>query len=92
MPQTYTLAIDLVKPMTTTTALVSPSGPRVYALLINEGATVIRLGMGKAAVSGRGPRLAASGGWFEINGTNPFHGEIHAIAESGTPSLSLTEW
>ncbi len=92
MPQTYVLAIDLVKTLSTTSESVSPAGPRGYALFVNEGATVIRLGLGKPAVSGRGPRLAASGGWFEINFTNPFHGEIHAVAESGTPGLSVTEW
>ncbi len=87
------MPVDLKIPLSTTTKKVLPANPnRVYALLVNDGTDVVRLGLGKAAESGRGPRLNTAGSNFEINLTNPFKGEIQAISQTGTPDICITEW
>ncbi len=85
--------VDLKLPLSVTSQKVLAANPsRVYCLLVNDGTDVIRLGLGIPAVSGRGPRLNSAGANYEINRTNPFHGEIYAVAQSGTPDLCITEW
>lgn len=65
---------------------------RLYALLVNDGITDIYLGMGIPAVANRGIRLNNGGGSFEINLTNPWTGEIYAVAAAGAPALLIQEW
>ena len=65
---------------------------RVYALLVNDGTDDIYLGMGIPAIVNRGIRLNNGGGNYEINLTNPWHGEIYAVAAAGTPALLVQEW
>ena len=86
--------VDLKKPLSATQQKVLDENPlRTYCLLVKDAGTdVIRLGLGIEAVSGRGPRLNSAGANYEINLTNPFHGAIYAVAESGTPDLCITEW
>ena len=85
--------VDLKLAQSTATKKVLPANPgRIYALFVNDGTDVIYLGMGKPAASGRGIRINGSGGNYEINLTNPFHGEIHAISAAGTPDLLIQEW
>ena len=86
-------AVDLKKPLTVASQMILPANPRrIYALIVKTGAEVVRLGMGIPAESGRGIPLVATGSGYEINLTNPWHGEIHAVAESGTPFLTIQEW
>ena len=65
---------------------------RTYALLVNDGTDDIYLGMGIPAVANRGIRVNNGGGNYEINLTNPWTGEIYAVAASGTPALLIQEW
>jgi len=86
-------AVDLKLTLAVTQQQVLPENPqRVYALLVNDSAAVIYLAMGGPAEVNRGIRLNASGGSYEINLTNPWHGSIHAVATAGTPALLVQEW
>ena len=85
-------AIDLKLTLSVTQQRILGKNPaRVYALLINDGADDIYLGMGIPATANRGIRLNASGGSYEINLTNPWQGEIYAVS-AGTPALLVQEW
>lgn len=87
------MPVDLKLTLSTTQGeVLGPNPARTYSLLINNGTDIIYLGMGIPAVSGRGIRLNASGGSYEINLTNPFFGRIYAIAAAGTPDLLIQEW
>lgn len=87
------LALDLLLPLSVASKWVLEENPqRLYALLVNDSAIVIYLGMGAPAVIGRGIRLNANGGSYEINLMNPWHGRIAAIAASATPDLAIVEW
>lgn len=88
-----TEGIDLVKDITATQQEVLGTNPqRIYALLVNDGTEDIYLGKGRPAVANRGIRLNASGGNYEINTTNPWHGSIHAVCGAGlTSSLMIQE-
>ncbi len=85
--------VDLKIPLSTSTAKILAANPgRIYALLVNNGANAIYLGMGKPAEAGRGIPLLIAGSNYEINLTNPFLGEIHAISAAGNPDLLVQEW
>jgi len=64
---------------TASTLRVPPNKLRTVLWLINDSDTIIYLGFGRAAVMNRGVRLNAEGGALEINLTNLFRGEVHAI-------------
>ncbi|MBA7672586.1 hypothetical protein ES703_80768 [subsurface metagenome] len=59
---------------------------------MNDGTEDIYLGMGIPAIVNRGIRVNNGGGSYEINLMNPWHGEIYAVAASGTPLLLIVEW
>ena len=85
--------VDLKKVLSVTQERVLGDNPgRIYALLVNDGTDDIYLGMGIPAVANRGIRLNNGGGNFEINLTNPWTGEIYAVAAAGTPALLIQEW
>ena len=85
-------AIDLKLTLSTTQQRILGKNPaRQYALLVNDGTDDIYLGMGIPATANRGIRLNAGGGSYEINLTNPWHGEIYAVS-AGTPALLIQEW
>lgn len=84
--------VDLKKSVSSTQVEVLPVNPlRSYALLVNDGATDIYLGMGIPAELNRGIRLNSAGGSYEINLSNPWHGSISAIS-TGTPDILIQEW
>jgi len=86
-------AVDLAKTLSTTQEKILDKNPaRVYALLVNDGTEDIYLGMGIPAIVNRGIRVNNGGGSYEINLMNPWHGEIYAVAASGTPLLLIVEW
>ena len=88
-----TKAVDLKKACSGTQQKVLDKNPsRVYALLVNDGGEDIYLGMGIPAVINRGIRLCNGGGSYEINLTNPWHGEINAVGTAALPDLLITEW
>ncbi|GAH94972.1 unnamed protein product [marine sediment metagenome] len=83
------LAITLVA---ATERQLLPGNPaRIYALIVNDGAEAVYLGMSAPAVQNRGIRLNQNGGSYEINAVNPWHGEIRAIS-AGTPAVLIVEW
>ena len=85
--------VDLKIALSVTQQKILAANPaRIYALLVNDGTDIIYLGMGIPATSGRGIRLNGSGGSYEINLTNPFQGELYAVAAAGTPDLLIQEW
>ena len=85
-------AVDLKLAITSTQQRVLGGNPnRIYALLVNDGADDIYLGMGIPAVLNRGIRVNNGGGSYEINLMNPWHGSIHAVSV-GTPNLLIQEW
>ena len=86
------VGVDLVKAITATEQLVLGSNPqRLYALLVNDGSNPIYLSKGIPAAANRGIRINASGGSYEINLTNPWHGEVHAVCGAGLTSTLLIE-
>lgn len=65
---------------------------RVSVLLQNNHANQnIYLKYNSEAVVNEGIRLAANGGAYEINLTNPWYGKIYAIASGATTRLMITE-
>ena len=86
-------AVELKLTLSVTQQRILGKNPaRQYALLVNDGGDEIYLGMGIPAVINRGIRLNNGGGSYEINLTNPWHGEIYAVAGAGTPALLVQEW
>lgn len=73
----------------TSTAVLSASSGRLYAVFVNDSTNVIYLNLSGTAVSGQGIRLNASGGSYEINLSNQYIGAVTAIA-SGTSNLTVT--
>ncbi len=65
---------------------------RTYALLVNNSTNVIYLWKGDGpALLNAGIPLAASGGWYEINLTNPYYGPIQGIATGAASNLCIQE-
>lgn len=86
-------AINLKKTLSVTQELILGSNPRrVYALLVKVGIDEVYLSMGEPATADQGIPLLTSGSNYEINLTNPWHGEIYAVAKTGTPTLLIVEW
>ena len=86
-------SVDLKITLSVTQQRVLGDNPaRTYALLENDGTDDIYLGMGIPAVANRGIRVNNGGGSYEINLTNPWYGEIYAVAVAGTPALLIQEW
>lgn len=73
---------------TSDTVVVAANTNRIEITLVNDGANVIYLGLGKAAVANKGIRLAATGGSYT---TSAWQGAINAIALSGATNLCYTE-
>lgn len=85
-------AVDLSLAITSTQREVLPENPRrAYALLVNDGADDIYLGMGMPAIQHRGIRVNNGGGSYEINLTNLWHGSINAVS-AATTGLLIQEW
>lgn len=84
--------VSLKKLLTTTEEeVLVPNFLRRWALLVNDSDSVAYLSLGIPAVSGQGIRVNALGGSYEINKTNPFYGNIHAISTGVSKSLLITE-
>jgi hypothetical protein len=48
--------------------------------------------LGIPAVVNEGIRLNGSGGYFEINLSNPWHGRIYAVSSANDKKLMVTEY
>ncbi len=76
----------------TTTIVLPENGARTYLLLVNDSNEKIYLGIGSPAVAGKGPRLNAEGGFFEmIRDRNLSNQPINAISASGGKNLTIQE-
>ena len=73
----------------TTTTVLAAGGGRQVVVLTNDSDEAIYLGIGGAAVMNKGIRLNASGGAYEINGTNAGTAVINAICASGSKNLCV---
>lgn len=73
------------------TRILEPNPNRHYACFINDSDEVIYLALGQSASGNIGIRLNASGGSYEINIINPYHGYIEAICASGGKNLCVIE-
>ena len=72
--------------------------PRISAVFVNLSDAWIYLGLGEAAVAGKGIPLApmpdanTPGGFYEIAiGINPFDGAVNAISTGAAKTLSVVE-
>jgi len=85
-------AVHLSMNLNTTQEKILGSNPqRRYVLLVNDSDSVAYIGLGVTAVANQGIRLNANGGSYEINLTNPFHGEIYGVSAGVTKRLTITE-
>lgn len=65
---------------------------RSYLLVQNDSDTVIYLALNAPAVAGRGIRLNANGGSYEVNYTNLFTGPVYAIhGGAGSKNVCIQE-
>jgi hypothetical protein len=79
---------------TSSTTVLAANPARLYALLVNDSDTTLYLALGDPAVAGRGIRLNAQGGAYEISQLlgNLYTGVITAIhAGTGSKSILPTE-
>ena len=64
---------------------------RANAVFVNDSSEVIYLSRGNAAVIGRGIRLNANGGSYEIDASNLFVGVVNGIATGAGSNLTVSE-
>ena len=72
--------------------VLDASSGRVYAVFVNDGTAPIYLSLTgtTAAVAGKGIRLNANGGSFEINLSNDYIGQVNAITGGDPSALTVT--
>ena len=86
-------ALHLNLSLTTTQQEVLGENPkRIYCLLLNDSTSVMYISLGVTAVANQGIRLNGSGGYFEINSTNPWLGRIYAVSSANNKILMVTEY
>jgi hypothetical protein len=74
--------------------VLSANPARQYAAIVNDGANPVYLWLNATSsgvAAGKGIRLSASGGSFEITQEALWVGNIWAITSSGTSTLAVTE-
>jgi len=72
----------------TSTKVLSKNSGRRYAVIVNDSNESMYVSLGTAAELNKGIRLNANGGVLEINGDDPFKGEIYAICSSGGKNIT----
>lgn len=82
---------DEVTVTTSSTKVLDSNTSRTFAYFVNTGSEDINLCLFNPAIVDTGITLFAYGGWYEINSTNMYRGEIYAIVSGGTSTLSVTE-
>lgn len=75
------------------TVLVAANEKRKYLLVVNDSDTVCYLYLGGTAVAGKGIRLNAAGGSFEMSMQygNLYRGAINCINATGDKTLLVTQ-
>ena len=76
---------------TTAVQILAASATRQYALFTNDSDTVIYLNLGASSTAaiGKGMRLNANGGSYEISSDNLYIGIISAISSADTKNLTV---
>jgi len=74
---------------TSTLIFATTTGMMLNRTIVNDGSTNVYLGIGSAAVSGKGIRLNANGGSYEINNNNLFTGAIYGISSANVNVTTL---
>lgn len=90
VPIVYNSAPDSAAITTVTSEVLAANDKRRGAILINDGATKVYLGIGFAAVAGKGIAIAA-GGSYEINRVNLTLQAVNVITSSGTSTITFQE-
>ena len=74
----------------TTVLAAADTGERNYGLIINKGTGDVWLGLGTAAVVGKGILVGANRGWYEMSGQygNLWDGAINAIADTTVSEIT----
>ena len=62
--------------------LLRPNPRRKWAILQNDGVTIVYIGVGKDAVIGEGIRLNAQGGSVIFDTSMPFEGAVYGISSA----------
>lgn len=68
----------------TSNLAVATSSSRQYVALVNDGTSVVYLGLGTTAVTSKGLRLNASGGSYEMDTTHLYTGGIYCISAASS--------
>jgi len=87
----FVLGISRSARVGTTSTLVLPANiGRKYASFVNDSPEVIYLSLGREAMPGEGIRLNPEGGWYEMDVTNLYLGDVYAVS-TGEGNLSIVE-
>jgi len=86
-------AWDIAIAVGATSIMVLPANTRrIGAILVNDHASqTIYLKLGKNAAVNEGIRLNSGGATYEIDLSNPWEGEVHAVASGAGTTLLITE-
>ncbi len=74
---------------TSTLIFATTTSNMLNRTIVNDGTTNVYLGIGSEAVSGKGIRLNANGGSYEINNNNLFTGAIYGISSTNVNITTL---
>ena len=75
----------------TSAEIVPVTANRSYLLLQNDSDSTIYLALNAPAEIGKGIRLNAGGGSYEINFTNLFTGSVYAITSGSSENICIQE-
>lgn len=77
---------------TTASSILSGDSGRTYVSIVNDGGNNVYLhfiATSTGVTAQNGIRLNANGGSFEIDQNNSYTGQIYAITQSGTSTLTI---
>jgi hypothetical protein len=74
---------------TTSSDMLATSSGRLYAAFVNDSSTTTYLGFTNPAVAGKGVRLNANGGSYEINLDNLFTGAVSCISLAAGSNITV---
>lgn len=89
MSSTSSMPTTSVSVGTTSTAIVSQNIGRREITIVNDGANVVYLGLGRAAVAGQGIRLNANGGAWT---SGQWDGIVNGIAVTAATNVTVAEF
>jgi len=91
--------INLIENMTTasstagssSTELVAANAARKYLAIVNDSDETVYISIGETAVVGKGIRLNANGGSFEMDNSNLSFKAVNGICSSGDKNVTYQE-